>query len=75
MSEIKDIEELPEGNFPINLKLIQQYQRKEPRIRAKYKTGMYHKGSFCGGGNIYINLITCKDNIFILSILQSYVLY
>ena len=27
MSEINDIKELPEGTFPINLKLIQKYQR------------------------------------------------
>ena len=32
MSEIDDIEELPEGTFPINLKLIQKYQRTEPSI-------------------------------------------
>ena len=27
VSEINDIEELPKGNFPINLKLIQKYKR------------------------------------------------
>ena len=37
MSEINDIEELPEVTFPINLKLIQEYQWAEPNIRAKYK--------------------------------------
>ena len=37
--------------------------------------GTYQKGSFCGGSNIYINLITCEDYIFIVSILQSYVLH
>ena len=65
MSEINDTEEIPEGTFPINLKLIQIYQRLEPSIRAKYKYGRYHKGSFCGGSNIDINLIRCKDNIVI----------
>ena len=63
MSEINDIKELPEGTFPINLKLIQKYQREEPSIIAKYKDGTYHKGYFCGGSNIDLNLITCKDKI------------
>ena len=45
MSEINDIEEIPQDNFPINLKLIQIHQREEPIITAKYKHGMYHK--FC----------------------------
>ena len=71
MSEINDIEELPEGNFPINLKLIAKYQRQEPSIREKYKNGKYHKGYFRGVINIDINLIMCKDKIVILSKLQS----
>ena len=33
VSEINDTEEIPEGNFPINLKLIQKYQREEPSIK------------------------------------------
>ena len=37
--------------------------------------GVYNKGSFSGVINIYINLIKCEGNIFILLILQSYVLY
>ena len=36
---------------------------------------MYYKGSSCGGGKIYLNLITCKDKTFIPSKLQSYVLH
>ena len=35
---------------------------------------MYQKGSFCGGINININLITCEDNIFIPAIFQGFVL-
>ena len=46
MSEINDIVELPEGTFPLNLKLIQQYQWEEPSITAKYNDGTYHKGFF-----------------------------
>ena len=65
MSEINDIEELPEGNFPINLKLIQKYQRSEPIIIDEYKYGTYHKGYFCGGSNIDIKLIRCEDKIII----------
>ena len=36
---------------------------------------MYHKGSFRGESNIYLNLITREDNMVIQSILQSYVLH
>ena len=64
---MNNIEELPEGTFPINLKLIQKYQRMEPSIKSKYKDGTYHKVSFHGGNNIEINLITCEDNIVIPS--------
>ena len=39
MSEINDIDELPEGVFPISLKIIDQYQRKFPILMAKYTTG------------------------------------
>ena len=38
--EIYDAKELPEGIFPINFNLIDHYQRKEPRLKAKYKLGM-----------------------------------
>ena len=75
MSEINDIEELHEGIFPINLKLIQKQQSEESRITAKYNDGTYHKGSFCGGSNIDINLITCKDDIVVPPILQIYLLH
>ena len=43
MSEINDIEEIPEGTFPINLKFIKTYQRLEPSIITKYKDGTYQK--------------------------------
>ena len=46
----------------------------EPSIIAKYKNGMYHKGYFSGGSNIYLKLITCEDKIGIPPKLQSYVL-
>ena len=75
MSEINDIKEMPEGNFPINLKLITKYQRTEPSLMAKYEDGTHHKGFFGGGINIDLSLITCKDKIVIPSKLQSYVLH
>ena len=36
VSEINDIRELPEGVFPIHLKLINQYQQKYPSLMDKY---------------------------------------
>ena len=75
LSEVNDTEELHGGIFLINLKLIDQYQRKDPSLNAKYKMGAYKKGYFRGGSHININLVTCEGNIVIQSILQSYVLY
>ena len=40
-----------------------------------YKYVIYNKGSFCGGSNVDLNLITCEDKIIIPEILQSYVLH
>ena len=37
----------------------------EPILMDKYEDDTYHTGYFCGGINIYINLITCEDDIFI----------
>ena len=65
MSENNETEEITEGTFPINLKLIQKYQGTEPSIKAKYKDGTYHTSSFRGGSNIDFNLITCKNKIVI----------
>ena len=73
MSEINDIKEIPEGDFPINLTLLKYYKRKKLILMSKYKDGAYHKSSFSGVIDIYLNLITCEDKIVILSILQSYV--
>ena len=75
MSEIYDIEEIPEGTFPIHLKFIKAYQRLETSLMDKYKDDTYQQGSFRGGINIYLKLITCKDKVFIPSKLQSYILH
>ena len=37
MSETNDTEEITDGNFLINLKLIYQYQNKDPILLAEYK--------------------------------------
>ena len=39
MSQINDIEELPEVILSVNLKLNYQYQFKDPRSTVKFKTG------------------------------------
>ena len=41
MSEINGIKEIPEGTFPIILKLIEKYQPAEPRLMDKYKYSTY----------------------------------
>ena len=41
---------------------------------AKLKTDIYKTGSFRGGSNINLKLITCKDHIVIPLIIQIYVL-
>ena len=51
------------------------YQQKDTCLKAKYKEGTYKKCYFCGGSNIYLNIITCEDKIVIVSIPQSYVLH
>ena len=75
LSEINDTEEIPEGIFPINLKLIHHYQQKEPGLLAKYTIMAYHKGSFRGGSNINLSLTMCEVTIVIALILQRYVLH
>ena len=65
MSENNDTGELPDGIFPMNLKLIDHCQHKYPILKAKYDMSTYHKGSFSGGSNIYIYPMTCEDKIVI----------
>ena len=75
MSEINYTKNITEGTFPINFKLIEKHQQKDPILVEKYKEGAYQKVSFRGGININLNLIICEDKIVIPSILQSYVLH
>ena len=65
MSDINNLEGIPEGTFPFNLTLIRKYQCTEHSLMAKYEDGTYHKGYFRGGSNIYLNLITCEVQILI----------
>ena len=57
MSDINNIEELPEFSLPINLKSMDKYQRKYPILMAKYKNIIYKTSYFGGGVNIDLNLI------------------
>ena len=75
LSEINYIKKFPEGIFPINLKWIDQYQRKYTNLMAKYKNHTYKKVSFTGGSNIYLERIKFKDKIIILLILKKIILY
>ena len=68
MSEINDSKESPGGIFPINLKLIDHYQRKEPIPMDKYNMGAYQTGSIHGESNIHLNLIMCEVKTVILLI-------
>ena len=70
VSEINDIKELTDGIFSINIKLINHYQRKDPCLKSVYDIVTYHNSYFRCVSNIYINLITCEDNIVITSIIQ-----
>ena len=75
MSEINDTKEILEDTFPNNMKLIKKYQRIETNLRAKYKDGTYHTGSFYGISNIGLNLIAFEDKIIIPTMIQSYILH
>ena len=75
MSRINCTKEIPEGNFHINLKLIDKHHKEHPSIMDKYKEGTYYKYSFLGRINTYLKLVTCEDKIGITSILQSYVFH
>ena len=72
MSERYDIEELPEGKFPIYFILIYYYQREDPFLTEKPKCAEFTKGSYCRGRNT-IGRITYKDKIVIPQKLQKYI--
>ena len=71
MSEINDNEYWPEGISPINFKIFDISQRKDPRLMDKYKNEMYKTNYFCEESKINLSLITCEDKIVILSIVKS----
>ena len=40
---------------------------------AKYDNRTYKTGSFRGGSNMNLKIITCEDKMYVASILKSYV--
>ena len=64
--------ELPKGTFPINFKIIERYQWKDPGPMAKTKCATY-KHIYCNvGRNKNFKIITCHG-IFLLCLkLQIY---
>ena len=64
MSELYGIKELPEGTFPLYLKLIEYYQQEYPILTEKLKCAEYIKGSFCRGQNT-IKLVALNNEIVI----------
>ena len=71
MSEFCDIEELPEGTFPIYFNLIDRYKREYPFLTKILKCAEFTKSSFRGVRNT-IDILTYKDKIVIPQKLQKY---
>ena len=57
MSELYDIDKLPERNFTLSFKLIDRYQSKDSFLQAKLTCANYQKGYFRGGKNT-LELVT-----------------
>ena len=72
MSELYDIDELPEGTFPLSFNIIDRYHWEDPPILEKLNSAEYQKGYFRGGRNT-IKLVTYKNKIVIPQKLQKYV--
>ena len=72
ISELCDIEVLPEGTFPISFNFVYRYHREELFLSEKRKYAEYSKGYFCRVQST-INLITYKYKIVIPQKLQKYV--
>ena len=71
MLELYNIEELPEGPFPISLKLIDHYQREYHLLTKNIYAQNMPKGSFSRGWDT-IELVTYKEKIVIPHKLQNY---
>ena len=72
MSELKDINELPCGTFPLSFKLIHRYQWEDPFLSEKLNSAEYQKCYFCGVRHT-IKIVTCKNKIVIPQKLQKYI--
>ena len=64
-----DVEELPNGTFPIKFTTINHYKQEYPGIKSKLPSTNYWKGSFLGGKNP-ITLLMCQDKIVVPQKLQ-----
>ena len=64
MLKLYNIEELPEGTFPLYFNLINSYQQEDPFLTEKIKCIEFTKDYFYGVRNT-INLITYKYKILI----------
>ena len=73
MPDFFGINELSEGAFPINFKIIDQYQLEYPILTDKLKCETYKRYDLSGGRNTHYNIIICKDEIIIPSKLKIYV--
>ena len=73
MSELYNIDELPEVTFPLSPNIIDHYLREYPVLTEKLNYAEYQRGSFCGGRNT-IKTFTYKSKIVILHKLQKYIL-
>ena len=61
MWEIYDTDKLPEENFPITFKIIDQYLRKYPFLTDKFIFAIFKCRSFRGERNNNFNFIMCND--------------
>ena len=73
MSEIYDIDKLPEGNFPLSLKLIYFYQLEYCCLQAKLTCAKYQRGYFCGDRDT-IELLTYENKNRYSTAIPKYIL-
>ena len=72
MPELYDIEEMPEGTFPLYFNLIDRYHQEDPFLTEELKWAEFTKGYFRVGRST-IDLITYKYKRVIPQKLQKYV--
>ena len=70
MSELYDIEELPDGTVPLSFNIIDRYQWEDPFLTEKLNWAKYKKGYFRRDRNT-IELVAYKNKITISQKLQK----